>query len=204
MVAHVIGMAYMVTSPLEQRRQTNGALARRTEGRQFIDWLTAHQVDRFGPNTPAELVRLAAVVAPKAARGRRLTPAFMRRRPMPVPQLVGGVPEVWTGGFLVDTILTRDTWMHRIDLAQATGRPMVLTAEHDGAIVADIVAEWAERHGAPYRLTLTGPAGGVWSSGSAAAAGTAGEELTVDAVEFCRMVSGRGTATGLLATAVPF
>ncbi|MFL6100501.1 MAG: maleylpyruvate isomerase family mycothiol-dependent enzyme [Actinomycetales bacterium] len=203
MVAHVVGMAYMVTSRRENGRQRKGALTRRTEGVPFIDWLTAYQVERFGPNPPAELARLAAVVAPKAARGRKRVPGFVRRRSMPLPQLVGAVPEQWTLGFLIDTVLTRDTWMHRVDLARATGQPMVLTAEHDGAIIADVVAEWAERHGAPYRLTLTGPAGGIWSSGSAAA-GTVGEELTLDAVEFCRLVSGRGTATGLLTTAVPF
>lgn len=204
LVAHVIGMAFMASSPLEQSRQRRRAVARRTEGTPFIDWLTAHQVEKFGPHSPEELVRLAAVVAPKAARGRRLTPGFIRRRSLPVPQLVGGVPEEWTVGFLVDTIFTRDTWMHRADLAQATSRPMVLTAEHDGAIVADIVAEWAERHGAPYRLTLTGPAGGTWSSGSAMSAGAAGEELVLDAVEFARLVSGRGTASGLLGVLVPF
>ena len=46
----------------------------------------------------------------------------------------------------------------------------VLTADHDGVIVADVVAEWARRHGQPYQLKLTGPAGGSWTSG------TGGEE----------------------------
>ena len=52
--------------------------------------------------------------------------------------------------------------MHRLDIARATGHAPVLTADHDGVIVADVVAEWARRHGRPYRLELTGPAGGVW------------------------------------------
>ena len=56
--------------------------------------------------------------------------------------------------------------------------------------------EWAGRHGQPYTLELTGPAGGAW--------GTGGERITLDALDFCRVVSGRGEATGLLATAVPF
>jgi len=100
-------------------------------------------------------------------------------------------------------ILTRDPWMHRLDLARATGRTPVLTADHDGVIVADIVAEWARRHGQPYRLELTGPAGGIWSFG------TGGEEIVMDATEFCRVISGRpgpdgGQPRGLLATQVPF
>jgi hypothetical protein len=56
-------------------------------------------------------------------------------------------------GYLLDTILTRDPWMHRVDIARATGRDMVLTADHDGRIVADVVAEWARRHGQPFTLT---------------------------------------------------
>jgi uncharacterized cupin superfamily protein len=74
----------------------------------------------------------------------------------------------------------------------------VLTADHDGRIVADVVAEWARAHGRPYRLTLTGPAGGTWS------AGAGGAEVRLDAVEFCRVLSGRAEGTGLLAHAVPF
>jgi uncharacterized cupin superfamily protein len=100
-------------------------------------------------------------------------------------------------------ILTRDTWMHRLDLARATGRDPVHTADHDGVIVADVVAEWARRHGQPYRLELTGPAGGSWSCG------TGGEEIVMDAADFCRVLSGRpgpegGQPWGLLATQVPF
>ena len=57
-------------------------------------------------------------------------------------------------------ILTRDAWMHRLDLARATGQDPTLTADHDGVIVADVVAEWARRHGQPYRLELPArPAG---------------------------------------------
>jgi hypothetical protein len=85
-----------------------------------------------------------------------------------------------------------------MDIALATGRDPVLTAEHDGRIVADVVAEWSRRHDAAYRLTLTGPAGGRWSRGDG------GEEITLDAVDFCRVLSGRGSGDGLLAVEVPF
>jgi hypothetical protein len=93
--------------------------------------------------------------------------------------------------------------MHRLDLARATGRPPILTPDHDGVIVADVVAEWARRHGQPYRLNLTGPAGGSWSSG------LGGEEIAIDAADFCRVVSGRpgpdgDRPGGLLVTQVPF
>ena len=64
-------------------------------------------------------------------------------------------------------------------------------ADHDRRVVADIVAEWAQRHGRPYRLILDGPAGGTFEHG-----GT-GEAHQLDAVEFCRIVSGRAPGTGL-------
>lgn len=76
--------------------------------------------------------------------------------------------ERWQYGYLVDVVFTRDTWVHRLDIARATGRAMLLTREHDGRIVADGVADWARRHGRPFDLTLTGPAGGHWGQGSGA------------------------------------
>ena len=101
-------------------------------------------------------------------------------------------------GYLLDVILTRDPWMHRVDIARATGRDFELTPEHDGRIIADVVAEWARRHGKPFTLTLTGPAGSDYVSGEN------GEHLTADAVEFCRILSGRAPGAGLLNQEVPF
>ena len=121
----------------------------------------------------------------------------MRRLPMK-QELGDGTTETWRMGYLLDIILTRDTWMHRSDLAEAVGTPMTLTAEHDGRLIADVVAEWARRHGRPFTLHLTGPAGGTYRQGTGAA------ELTLDAVTFCRILSGRGTGDGLLAQPVPF
>ena len=73
-----------------------------------------------------------------------------------------------------------------------------MTPEHDGRIVADVVAEWARRHGRPFTLELEGPAGGTFQHGDG------GERTTLDAVEFCRILSGRAVGTGLLSTEVPF
>jgi hypothetical protein len=100
-------------------------------------------------------------------------------------------------GYLMDMVYTRDVWMHRADLARATGKPMSLTAEHDGRIVADLVAEWAVAYGHAFVLELTGPAGATFT------AGTGGDELRIDAVDFVRILSGRGSGDGLLAYAFP-
>jgi uncharacterized protein (TIGR03083 family) len=193
LVAHVVGMAEMAASLPEQLRQTRAA---GRAGGVFIDALTALQVAKHASDTPAQLVARYAVIGPKAAKARRRTPGFVRNRPVPQPQSVGGVEERWTIGFLVDVILTRDTWMHRIDIARATERAPKLTAEHDGVLIADVVVEWAQRHGRPCALTLTGPAGGTWQLGAG------GTPLTADAVDFARGLSGRGAPA--LGTEVPF
>ena len=195
MAGHNLGMAEMVASIREGVRQQIKASKRPGIP---IDALTALQVEERAHLTSQELIARYAAAAPKAARGRKRAPALLRNRTFPEPELVDGVEERWVIGFLLDTILTRDTWMHRIDTARAVGAGLVLTAEHDGAIVDDVVREWAERHGQPCTLRLTGPAGGAWIFGSDRA------ELELDAIEFCRIVSGRGTGEGLLAHHVPF
>ena len=161
-----------------------------------IDGMTEVQVRERADLGPAQLVERIAVMAPKAAAGRRRVPGLMRRMPMKVE--VAKVMETWRLGYLLDIIFTRDTWMHRVDISRATGHELVLTPGHDGRIVADVVAEWARRHGRPFTLELTGPAGGTFTNGDG------GESISLDAVEFCRTVSGRAEGTGLLTQEVPF
>ena len=203
LVAHIVGMTNLFSTPLEMARQMRAAKARQQPGQASVDALTALQVDERQHLGPEELRMELHRVGPRGDKGRRRVPGFIRQMRLPGAEVVNGVPETWSIGYLTDVILTRDPWMHRLDLARATGQAPALTADHDGVIVADIVAEWARRHGQPYRLELTGPAGGTWSSGAG------GEEIVTDAADFCRIVSGRpgpdgGQTWGLLATQVPF
>ncbi|MCU1641309.1 MAG: hypothetical protein JWN03_1584 [Nocardia sp.] len=195
LACHVLGMAAYAASIREGRRQAAQAHSR---GGVYIDALTCIQVQERADYTPERIVHEYGQTAPRAARGRRWTPPFIRARQLPHPQEIDGIDEWWTIGFVTEVILTRDVWMHRVDLCRATGQLMRLTPEHDGVLVEDVVTEWAARHGKPYTLHLTGRAGGTWSTGSA------GETHELDAVEFCRTISGRGTGTGLLSTFVPF
>lgn len=197
MAGHCLGMATMMTSVRETvRQQVAAGRAAKRDGAVLIDALTALQVREHAHLTPGELVEAMARVGPRAVQGRRRVRGPMRWMTMP-DEGDGTTPEKWRMGFLVDTILTRDPWLHRADIAAATGRDLHLTPEHDGAVVADVVAEWAARHGRPFQLTLTGPAGGGWSSGEG------GERIVADAVDFCRGVSGRAGASGLAGTWVP-
>lgn len=197
MACHVLGMAELAASPVEQARQVRAA--RRGPGL-LLDALTALQVAKHRHRPPAEIITRFAAVAPRAARNRGRTPWLIRQlrmRDQPADS-AGRQTEDWTVGYLTEVILTRDTWMHRSDIAAATGRRLVLTAGHDGALVADVAAEWAQRHGQPCTLTLTGPSGGRWAWGGG------GPSPELDAVEFCRIVSGRGSGDSLLTVQVPF
>lgn len=96
---------------------------------------------------------------------------MLRRAPIPA------TGDRLTLGELLDVILTRNVWIHRVDVCRATDRPLELTAEHDGRLVADVVRDWADRHGRPFTLHLTGPAGGPFARPGG------GPALELDAVE---------------------
>ena len=203
MLAHLLGMMDRLADPAEAARQ-NAAVGERLQaagGGAPIDALTAIQVETYAGLTTAELAAALRSAVPRALAGRRRTTAEQRAEPFdPGPPFAG---RPWTRGFLLDVIQTRDPWMHRVDLARATGIDLVLTSDHDGRIVADVVAQWARLHGAPFTLVLTGPAGGAFSAGEGDRHGDS-HHHELDAVEFCRILSGRGTGHGLLTQEVPF
>ena len=197
MAGHSIGMMSDFTSFRKlMRRMSAAGKAAKKSGNEMVDEMTAMQVADNADLTTDELIAKGAVVGPKAARWRAKAPALFRR--IPLKQDIDGKTETWKMSYLLEVILTRDPWTHRGDIARATGRDLVLTPEHDGRIIADVVAEWARRHGQPFALTLTGPAGGEYVSGEG------GEQITIDAIEFCRVLSGRADGSGVLNTAVPF
>ena len=151
--------------------------------------------------SPEERLATLRELAPAAVRARMRLPRLIRRMTMKLDEagsLAPGSPTKLTFGEAVDVIYTRDVWMYRLDIARATDRPADLDATVDRRIVEDVVAEWAERHGRPVRLTLSGPAGGEFRQGEG------GPHLELDPVEFCRILSGRAPADGVLTTRVLF
>jgi uncharacterized protein (TIGR03083 family) len=197
MVAHMLGMAEAQASFRQFAHDFR--VARQRAGGPMIDAMTAAQVDDRAEVPPAELLARFSSVAPKAVRARRRAPALVRWG-VRLKQDPPFDARRWRFGYLVDTIFTRDAWMHRLDICRATDREMVLTPAHDGRLVADVVREWAQAHRRPFALDLAGPAGGRWESG----AGTRGEPLALDALDFCWVLGGRAPGHGLLATKVPF
>jgi len=193
---HVLGACEAGASMRENMHQMRAARKRQKElGVSLEAGLSATQVAEREHLAPDELVEHLERVAPETVKGRSRTPRPMRAIKIGID---APVVEKWALGYLIDVIYLRDLWMHRVDTAEATGAELVLTPDHDGRIVADVVAEWARRHGEPFELELTGAAGGNYR------AGDGGEPIVIDAVEFCSLLAGRGEATGLLTTIVPF
>jgi uncharacterized protein (TIGR03083 family) len=196
MLGHILGALKMQADPDERIRVVSAAagIAAQTGGLR-LDAMTGLQVLEHADLTPDELRRALHEAAPRGLAARRGTTQEQRDAPYD-PALPG--ESGWTFGYLWDVIHTRDPWIHRVDISRAIGREMDVDAGHDGRIVADVVADWARRHRQPFTLRLTGPAGGVFT----AAGG--GAELELDAVEFCRVLSGREPGNGLLAARVTF
>jgi uncharacterized protein (TIGR03083 family) len=196
MLGHILGMLELQADADERMRQVKTAAGVAEQaGVLRIDAMTALQVREHAALSSSALRVALRDTAPRAVAGRSATTAEQRAAPYP-----SGLPgeDAWTFGYLFDVILTRDPWIHRVDICRAIRRDMELSTDHDGRIVADVVADWARRHGKPFTLTLSGPAGDRFS------AGTRGPELELDAVEFCRILSGRAPGAGLLTTSVPF
>jgi uncharacterized protein (TIGR03083 family) len=200
MYQHVLGACEAGASMRENVHQLRAARAhRKKNGGPLEAALSNVQVRERADLTGAQIVERLGAVAPKTVRGRRRTPGLVRNHA--TLAIDGPVHEKWKLGYLIDTIYLRDMWMHRVDTGHALDRPLDLNADHDGRIVADVVAEWARRHGKPFALELTGPAGGTYVH---APLSQDAERVCVDAVEFCRILAGRVPASGLLATVVPF
>jgi uncharacterized protein (TIGR03083 family) len=149
-----------------------------------LDGINEVQVDDRRHVTAAELLAELADLGPKAARARRRMPRLVRERRLPGGM---GLPPGSTFGYLLDVIYPRDVWMHRIDVARATGRDLAPSAT-EADVVAQVVRDLADVwDGPPTRLVLTGHGAGAWTLGTGAPRTT----LEVDAVEVCRMLSGR-------------
>jgi uncharacterized protein (TIGR03083 family) len=200
MYLHVLGACEAGARMRENVHQLSAAwVHRRRAGGPLEAALSAVQVRDREDLDPARIVAELEEVAPRTVRGRRRVPALLRNH-VKIP-IDGPVHETWTLGYLIDTIYLRDLWMHRVDAARATGRSLDLDPSHDRRIVADVVGEWARRHGRSFTLELHGPAGGTYVKEPDS---HGGERHALDAVEFCRTLAGRAPATGLLATVVPF
>ena len=157
---------------------------RRYPGKPSVDAHMAVQIDDHLTEPGPELVERFAVLWPRAVQARRRRPAAVRR--ITLSAGIAGMPR-FSLGYLLDVIYNRDLWMHRLDLARATGQPFQL-GDHDAHIVEqaarDLALAWPA---APVALELTGPAGGSWLIGS----GEPAAVIRAGATAWMRALAGR-------------
>jgi uncharacterized protein (TIGR03083 family) len=195
MVLHILGSGDAQASVREFGHQLRRGmpLNREIDSHHWVDGLNELQIRERNHLTHPEIVAQLESVGPRAVKGRWGTPPPVRYAPVPFGPPIGWAPLK----YLLDVGFTRDVWVHRIDIHMAIDRPMPLTADHDGRLVADIVAEWAGIHGQPFELVLDGPAGGKFRQGAS------GERVEIDALDFIRTLSGRLPGTGVLSNPLP-
>jgi len=195
MILHVLGSADAQASPLVFLHQLRRGLSlnKEIDSHHWVDGLNELQIRERSELSNDEVVAQLKEAGGKAVEGRFGTPLPMRYTPVPFGSPIGWKPL----NYLLEVGFTRDTWAHRIDIHTVIGRPMALDSTHDGRLVADIVREWAELHGEPFDLHLTGPAGGTFSQGEG------GKHVEIDTLDFIRTLSGRLPGTGVLRHPLP-
>lgn len=163
----------------------HGLMGRRRHPRlEMLDGINEAQIDDRRDWASTRLLQELAVLAPRAVRARRRMPAPVRRLRLPAASTL---PPGSTMAYLADVITSRDVWMHRIDIARATGRELT-AAPGDEEVVRQVVRDLGRAwSGPPVALELTGLVTGRWLLGS----GVPAADVRVDAVEYCRLLSGR-------------
>jgi uncharacterized protein (TIGR03083 family) len=183
--AHILGEAEGFTSWAEIRRQAVGGLRRRRALGSFLNGMNETQVEDRRHLSPGELIARLEQRLPRFMEVRKRLGRVGRFVPTYDPFL--GATNL---RYLMETIFARDAFMHRVDVARATDREVSLgTAE--GSLVADVVRDWSRRHKVSARVELEGPIGGTFVAGSGSA------RIAGDAIEFCRVVSGRAEPDAL-------
>jgi uncharacterized protein (TIGR03083 family) len=195
MALHVLGSGEAQASAREFAHQLRRGLPlnKEIDSHHWVDGMNEFQIRERDHLSNDQIVEQLRAIGPRAVQGRWRTPPPARYLPMPFGPPVGWVPLK----YLLDVGFTRDVWAHRIDIHAVINRPMRLSADHDGRLVADIVAEWASIHGQPFELVLDGPAGGKYSQG------VDGERVEIDALDFVRTLAARLPGTGVLSNPLP-
>ena len=184
MVAHQAGGYASGTGYGEMVRQYSSNPKR---GQLPEDAVNELQVSERKSKTPAELIaelkQAGSVAIQKWAYQFRV--AKLLSIPHPVPGILSLRHLMWV-------IHSRDTWMHRLDICRATGKPFEQTAEHDRRIAAlvmrDVVSVLARKsNGATLVFELTGIADGTWKVGR----GEPVAAIRMDVLDFNIFASGR-------------
>lgn len=182
LVAHVVAQAENQAHPLSKTLASIVAGKVRYRRDNALDAMNEMGIDRHRDMTPAQLLGELRRLAPVST-----TPRWFWRAPLSNTM---GLPAHANGGYLGHVIYVRDTWMHRVELAHATGQSLEPDPD-TAAIVAQVVRDLGRQWRGPDTvLTLTGPAGGTWLLGRGPATGTT-PTAKLPAIEFMLHLSGR-------------
>ncbi len=167
----------------------------RKRGMSMLDALNQYQVDMRKGRSHGELIAEVRDGTPGTIASRARLNPVARNLPVPAPGF--GFVRL---GTLLHRIFPRDMWIHRLDIADATGCQLELTPGHDDVLVAQAVEDVngyvkKKARDLSFTLALTGPAGGRWVVGSEAAPVL---EVRMDVPDFMRRTSGRATAEATL------
>ncbi|MFG2431470.1 maleylpyruvate isomerase family mycothiol-dependent enzyme [Streptomyces sp. NPDC048590] len=187
MLAHTVGQYEELPRPwVAVRRIRRAARSHPHLGR--LDGHNEMQIEDRRAVPGRELIGALAHYAPQALIALRRVPGAARRRIRPsilYPE-AKALPDD-SLDYLGNVLVARDTWMHRVDLADATGTAPVLDG-HDREIVEQVVLDLALTWTGPaVEIDLHGPLGGRHLLGIGDPAAT----LHAGALDFARHLSGR-------------
>ncbi len=186
MVAHQAGGFASGTGYREMIHQLT-ARPKAGPGQLIEDTINALQLAERADMTPAELIAELKGAGEKASHNWAYGFRLVKWASIPHP-IPGRLPL----RHLMWVIHSRDTWMHRLDVCQATGRHFEQTREHDGRINELVVRDLGHTlprklNGRAFTLALTGIAGGTWQVGQ----GDPEAVIEMDTLDFNIYASGR-------------
>ena len=181
-VAHILGWAEALTSFREAGHQLVAARRRVKEFGNPVDSQNQVQVDERADLSPDELLDRLEETLPRFSRFCRGAGRIGRV----VPLYDGTILGLTNVNYLLNTIFTRDHFMHRVDISRATGAELVVGGS-EARLIEDVVCDWGRRRNVSALVDLTGPAGGAYLVGSPPEASIEG-----DAIVFARVLAGRG------------
>lgn len=185
--AHVLGWAEALTSVKEFRRQLVEGTRRKRELGNLTDAVNQVQVDDRVDLPPEQILERLDAALPRFERVRRRVGVVGKAIPMYEGSLLGRT----NVAYLMNTVYTRDAFMHRVDITRATSTELHL-GRREQRLIEDVLVDWSRRTGAAATLHLEGPAGGSYVVGTGAIATIEG-----DAIEFTRVLAGRGRISSL-------
>lgn len=181
-VAHILGWAEALISFKEAGHQVVAGRRRAKELGNPVDAQNQVQVDERAHLSPEELVDRLEVTLPRFSRFCRRAGRIGRVLPLYDGTILG----LTNVNYLLNTIFTRDHFMHRIDICRATGAELVV-GRSEARLIEDVVCDWGRRRNVRAMVGLTGPAGGTYLVGPRPEASIEG-----DAIVFARVLAGRG------------